>query len=63
MHPYFFSLLYRERLAEFERQAEIRRHLPKRESRRLPRFGSLLTRFRRHAPVVASAGAEARPCH
>ena len=63
MNPYYFSLVYRERLAEFERQAEIRRHLPKREHRSLRRFGSLLTRSRRPAPVVAPITAEAHPCH
>ena len=63
MHPYFFSQLYRERLAEFEREAEIRRLLPKRESHRLKRFASVLTRSRRTVPTVAPVAAEARPCH
>jgi hypothetical protein len=63
MHPYFFSLLYRERLAQFEREAEYRRHLPKRERRLLRHVGSLLTRSRRPAPLVPPIAAKARPCH
>ena len=67
MHPYFFSQLYRERLAEFERQAEYRRHLRKRERPSLKRFGSLLAQSRRRvptaAPLVPPVAAEARPCH
>ena len=63
MHPYFFSLLYRERLAQFEREAEIRRLLPKRERRSLKQFGSLLPRSRRRAQVVVPSVTEARPCH
>ena len=63
MHPYFFSLLYRERLAQFEREAEYRRHFSKEKSHRLKRFASVLTRSRRHAPVVSPVVAEARPCH
>jgi hypothetical protein len=63
MHPYFFSLLYRERLAQYEREAEYRKHLPKREHRFLKRFASLLSRSRRRAPVVATAAAKAHPCH
>jgi len=63
MHPYFFSLLYRERLAQFEREAEIRRYLPKREHRWPKRFASWLPRSRRPAPLVPPVVAEARPCH
>ena len=62
MHPYFFSLLYRERLAQFEREAEIRRLLPKRERRSLKRFASLLPHARRRALLVAPATAEACTC-
>ncbi len=63
MHPYFFSLLYRERLAQFEREAEYRRHLPRRERRWPKRFASLFTRLRRPAPLAPPVVAEARPCH
>ena len=63
MHPYLFSLLYRERLAQFEREAEIRRHLPRREHRWPKRFASLLPMSRWRAPVVATAAAKAHPCH
>ena len=63
MHPYFFSVIYRERLAQFEREAEIRRHLPKRERPRLKQFRSLLPGSPKRAPVVARTAAEARPCH
>ena len=68
MHPYFFSQLYRERLAQFEREAEYRRHLPKRERRLLRQVGSLLMRSHRTVPIVtvpivAPVTAEARPCH
>ena len=63
MHPYFFSLLYPERLAQFEREAKYRRHLPKQDRRLLKRFVSLVSRSRRRAPVVTAASASARPCH
>ncbi len=63
MHPYFFSLLYRERLAYYEREAEYRRQLPKRERHLLERFGSLLPTSRRRTTVVTGASAGARPCH
>ena len=64
MHPYLFSVIYRERLAQFERDAERRRQLPKPEPRPLrTRFGSLLSRSRRRTPVVTRTTAEARPCH
>jgi hypothetical protein len=62
MHPYFFSQLYRERLAQYDREAEYRRHLPKRERRLLRHVGSLLTRSHRPVPLVASAGAKAHTC-
>ena len=60
MHPYFFSLLYRERLAQFEREAQYRRHLPKQKSHRLKRLASVLTRSR---PLVPPVAVKARPCH
>jgi hypothetical protein len=63
MHPYFFSLLYRERVAQYERDAEYRRHFPKQKSHRLKRFVSLFTRLRRRTRTVAPVAAEARPCH
>ena len=63
MHPYFFSLLYRERLAQFEREAEYRRHLPRRERRGLRRFGSLRPTSRRLEPLVPPVAVKARPCH
>ena len=63
MHSYIAYELYRQRLAQYEREAEVRRQLPKREHRWLRRFGSLLPRSRRRAPVVARTAAEAHPCH
>ncbi len=63
MDPYFFSLLYRERLAQFEREAEIARHLPKRERRGLKQFRSWLPGSQRRAPLITRTAAEARPCH
>ena len=64
MNSYVAYELYRERLAQYEREAEVRRHLPKRQRRWLARFGLSLPRFRKRAPVVvARAVAEARPCH
>jgi hypothetical protein len=65
MHPYFFSLLYRERLAQFEREAEYRRHFPKeakQANHRFKRFASALTRSRRTAPTAAPVASEAHPC-
>jgi hypothetical protein len=66
MHPYFFSQRYREQLAYYERQAEIRRNLRKRERQPLKRFGSLLARSPRRSAASTSfvppAKAEARPC-
>ena len=62
MHPYFFSLVYRERLAQYEREAELRRQLPKQDHRLLTWFGSLLTGSRKRAPVVTNATAGAHPC-
>jgi hypothetical protein len=59
MHPYFFYVIHRQRMAELERQAEVRRQLPQRERRSLPRVGSVLARLHLHTPVAA----EARPCH
>ena len=62
MHSYITYELYRERLAQFEREAELRRHLPRRERRGLRRFSGSIPRFRRRARLVAGAGAEAQPC-
>ena len=63
MHSYIAYELYRQRLAQYEREAEVRRQLPKREHRWLRRSGSLFARWRRPAPVVARTAAETRPCH
>jgi len=63
MHPYVAFILYQERLAEFERKAEIQRRLPGREPGEPKRFSSLLPRPRRRAPHVAPAAAKAHPCH
>lgn len=64
MHNSYIAYeLYRERLAQFEREAEIRRHLPTRERRWSKRFSSLLPRSRKPAPLVPPVAAEARPCH
>lgn len=63
MHYLVAYEIYRQRVAQFEREAEVRRLLPQRERQRLTRFGSLLTTSRSRAPVVARAAAEARPCH
>ncbi len=63
MHPYFFSLLYREQLAEYERQAEYRRHIPRQKGHLVKRFVSMVTRSRRSAATVPPVAAEARPCH
>ena len=63
MHPYFFSLLYRQRLAEFERQAKYRRQFTKQKSQRVKRFVSVLSRPRRTVPTAAPVAAKARPCH
>ena len=63
MHHFIAYELHRQWLAQFEREAEIRRQLPKREHRWVKQFDSLLPRSRRRAPLVAHAAAEARPCH
>ena len=62
MHPYVTYILYRERLAQFEREAEIRRHLPKREHPRLKRFGSLRPVTRRRPPVVSPTALDTCSC-
>lgn len=62
MHPYFFSQLSRERLAQFEREAQYRRDLPKRERRLLRQVGSRLMRSLRTARLVPATTAEACTC-
>ena len=62
MDPYLFSQLYRERLAQFEREAQYRRDLPKRERRLLRQVSSLLMGSRRPARLVPTTAAEACTC-
>ena len=59
MQAYIAYELYRQRVAEFEREAELRRRLPKRESGRLRGFALTHLRLRRRAPLVARASAGA----
>lgn len=63
MHHLIFLELHRQRVAQFEREAEIRRQLPKREGGWLKRFSMPVPRSRRRARLVARAAAEARTCH
>ncbi len=63
MNSYIAYELYRQRVAEYEREAEIRRNLPKREHRRMAQFRSLLPGHRRRVPLVARTATKARPCH
>ena len=62
MHSYIAYELYRERLAQIERDAEIRRQLPRRERRGVRRLSASISRFRRRAQPVAPAEPHAQPC-
>ena len=49
LYSYYAHEVHRDWVERFEREAELRRLLPERESRRVPRFHSLPGRRRHHA--------------
>ena len=61
MHSYIAYELYRERLAQIERDAEIRRQLPRRK-RRGSRHSRVPAWFRRRAQPVVHTATHAQPC-
>jgi hypothetical protein len=55
--------LHRQSVAQWEREAEVRRQLPTRERGWLKRFVLQVPRSRRRAQLVARAAPEARTGH
>ena len=56
MYDYFAYEMHRERLAQFERDAELRRMTPKRTARRLPHLSLPLPRLRRRHELGTHGG-------
>ena len=61
-HFYFLSELSRQRRAELEREAELRRLLPRRERRRLTRVALPVRWLLRRGDSVHATSAEAHTC-
>lgn len=61
MHPYIAYELYRQKLAELDRKAELHRMLPKRESL-LRRLSTSLTRLRPQPRPAAGTARQAPAC-
>lgn len=54
--------LHRQSVAQWEREAEVRRQLPQRERGWLKRFGLQVPRSRRRARLVARAAGDPHTC-
>lgn len=63
MHHLIILELHRQTVAQWEREADVRRQLPEREGGWLTRFTPHLPKSRRRAQMVARAAVEARTCH
>ena len=62
MHHLIVLELHRQQVAQWEREAEVRRHLPKRERGWLKRFSFHPLLSRRRARLVARAPVGACTC-